>query len=236
MISIICAYNNESILKTFLIESLKNQKNTQYELILVNSKESHFNSASEALNYGAQKAKGTLLVFCHQDISFLSDNVLEQIQNFDDKFEYGIAGVAGVNFDSNIVLSSIVQGENKQNAGTPIDFVQSVATVDECLFFVKRNHFLEFTNLGKTWHLYSVEYSLRCIEEKEKVLLLPISSVWHLSPGWSLDSTYFATLNKIRKLHRNMPIIPTTIGFFRNNAFLPIYIFLKIVQMRIVRK
>lgn len=54
MISVICAYNNETILENFLLRSLTQQV-SEYELILMDTRNS-FKSASAALNSGANDA------------------------------------------------------------------------------------------------------------------------------------------------------------------------------------
>ena len=64
MISIICPVTNNEILK-MLLNSIKKQDYTNYELIILDSKELNFKSASQTLNYGVSKASGDILLFCH---------------------------------------------------------------------------------------------------------------------------------------------------------------------------
>ena len=73
MISIICVFNDKKVLNECLLESLKNQT-ANYELILIDNTNRKFKSASEALNYGAKKAKGNYLMFVHQDMFLCSVN------------------------------------------------------------------------------------------------------------------------------------------------------------------
>ena len=97
MLSLVCAYNNEDKLKSELLSSLKFQKNVKYELILVNTVKENIKSASEALNRGGKQAEGEYIVFLHQDIIFEDDNTLHEIEEYCNSYQFGIAGVAGVN-------------------------------------------------------------------------------------------------------------------------------------------
>ena len=69
LISIICVFNDKNILEENLINSLEYQ-NEEYELILLDNRTNKFSSAAEALNFGANQAKGDLFIFSHQDIKF----------------------------------------------------------------------------------------------------------------------------------------------------------------------
>ena len=90
MISIICPVTNNEILK-MLLNSIKKQDYTNYELIILDSKELNFKSASQTLNYGVSKASGDILLFCHQDIEFLETNALSKIVEYSSKYDFGIA-------------------------------------------------------------------------------------------------------------------------------------------------
>ena len=79
MFSIICVYNNEDILNSFLLKSLSYQT-VDYDLILIDNRFHDFNSATSALNYGSKKAKGEYLLFCHQDIKFIGKDWLEKTE------------------------------------------------------------------------------------------------------------------------------------------------------------
>lgn len=81
MISIICVYNNDKILNECLKESLKLQKQIEYETIFVDSRKYKFHSAAEALNYAGNLANGEYLIFLHQDI-VLVDNTLSEIYDY----------------------------------------------------------------------------------------------------------------------------------------------------------
>ena len=234
MISIICSYTNKDLMEKMLIKSLKEQTITDYEIITIDSKKMGFNSAAQTLNYGASISNGDLLLFVHQDIEFIDVDALQKIRKYSDSYEYGIAGVAGVSHFKNQkfhVYSSVFQGLDKKIAGIYNDAVNEVETLDECLLIIKKKKFKKFIDYG-SWHFYGVEYSLRTIDNGEKVLLFPIN-IYHLSPGWSLNNSYWETLKKVAKKNKNRKYIPTTMGIFINNIFLNFQICIKKVKRKI---
>ena len=226
MISVICASNRPVLMERMLLASLKRQTFCDWELISVDAASLGFSSAAQALNHGAKLAKGELLVFAHQDVEFLDDHALEQLSELYRKDLFELGGVAGVGFDGR-VHSSVLQSENREQAGILLRGVEEALSLDECLFFVSKEKFLEmggFDDYGATWHFYAVELSLRMRRSRGGVMLLPIS-VYHLSPGWSLDESYWRTLKKVAKRYRGKEKrIYTTMGVYRNNALLPLEI------------
>lgn len=219
MISIICPYNNEEVLK-MLIKSLKIQDYMDYELILVNAKEKGFESAAESLNYGASISKGDILVFTHQDIELLDKSILSKIVEYCNANDFGIAGVAGKKADEKYCMTSVLVGKNRKPGGKYITTcICETQTLDECFFIIKKDEFKGFTDYGKTWHFYAVDYSLQSLNNGKKVLLFPLD-IYHLSPGFSLNYNYYDTLKKVGKNYKNIRVIATTCGTFKNNAFL----------------
>lgn len=76
-ISLITVFNNQSMVDE-MINSAKRQNDAVTEFIMIDNRNNKFNSAAAALNYGVEKASGDVLVFLHQDIEFLSDDVLKK--------------------------------------------------------------------------------------------------------------------------------------------------------------
>ena len=66
MISVVCVYNNEAILKVALLRSLQSHTAT-FEPILLDNRDSRYKSAAQALNEGARRATGDFIMFVHQD-------------------------------------------------------------------------------------------------------------------------------------------------------------------------
>lgn len=215
MISIICACNNKELLDNMLIPSIKKQTYNDYEIIIVDAKKEGLIGAAQTLNYGASLAKGEILIFCHQDIEFINDDAFNQIINYCNSYEFGIAGVAGKALDKH-VYSSVTQGDTKTQAGIKYKKIKSVETLDECLFIIKKDKFSKFDESNKTWHLYAVDYSLTSQEDNQNVLIFPIE-VYHLSPGYSLNDSFYKELLRLGKRHKKVKHIYTTMISINND-------------------
>lgn len=213
-------------MKNMLITSLQTQEYQDFEFIPVSARDHGFLNAADALNYGASLAKGGILVFAHQDVSFLNPRCLNELLIFCHNFNFGIAGVAGPGKSNGEgIYASVVHGSDRRAAGTRIISKPTpVASVDECLMFIKKASFAGFARIGETWHLYGVEYSLRCQERGENVYVFPIP-IFHLSSGYSLNPNYFKTFAKVGRLHPQMQIIRTTCLTYKNDVFLPVRCF-----------
>ena len=226
-ISVICVFNEKKLLEDFLLSSLKKQGYKNYELILVDSLNLGFDRASDALNYGYQKSNGDILLFIHQDVELLEESILSSIAEYSSKNEFGVAGVAGIVEKENQVYSSVLQGKEKKTAGNIISRSLDVDSIDECMFFVKRDSFKCFDDLGKTWHLYAVNYSIKCKLSNEKVVIVPLP-IYHFSPGWSLNDSYWNTVIKLGERYRGqINMIPTVFGIYPNTFLLPLYLYIK---------
>ena len=79
MISVVCVYNNEAILKVALSRSLQSQTAT-FELILLDNRDGRYRSAAQALNDGGRRAIGDFIMFVHQDMWLASDTWLEDAE------------------------------------------------------------------------------------------------------------------------------------------------------------
>lgn len=127
-------------------------------------------------------------------------------------------GVAGVMVNNKgPVYTNITHGkiDYRPEAFTHIDEPIKVDCLDELFFFIKKDKFKPFDDYGPVWHFYAVEQCLRA----KTVLCFPLD-VFHLSPGNSLNNSYYSTLKKVAKKYKDHKIIPTTMGYFRNNILL----------------
>ena len=140
MLSIVCVYNNDKILRDVLLKSLENQT-AEYELITLDNTANRFKSAAEALNYGGLKAKGDYIVFVHQDMWFYSSTWLEEAERLVASIpDLGIAGVAGMSEegesrDERRKWSIEVFDEIYEAIG-PVQKPEEVQTLDECVLLV----------------------------------------------------------------------------------------------------
>ena len=217
MISIVCIYNNETLLNDYLLKSL-NEQTVGFELIKIDNTSGSFKSASEALNYGSKKANGEYIMFVHQDVDLCSSTWLEEAEKMLDSIpNLGIAGVAGMKAKKG-VLTRIEHGEPPIWAGSIlIKKPEEVQTLDECLFIIPKSAFksLQFDEkICDDWHLYAVDYCLSVKELGYDVYVIPMY-VYHLSTGTKpknklqtvLDlgpfpKGYYLTMKKLLQKHK----------------------------------
>ena len=208
MISVICVSNDKKVLKTSLLAGLSKQT-TAYEFINVENRDGRFSSAAKALNQGGKDAKGKYLMFVHQDITFLSDDVLVEAERMMDSLStVGIAGVAGKADDAG-VMSNITHGDPPTPAGTiRVKGPEKVQTVDECLVIVPRTVFesLKFDEkVCDGWHLYTTDYSLDALKRGLDVYVLSLN-VHHYQSGRILYTNpltgYYDTLGRLLRKHK----------------------------------
>jgi len=208
MISVICVSNDEKVLKTCLLAGLSKQT-IAYEFINVENRDGRFSSAAKALNHGGKDAKGRYLMFVHQDITFLSDDLLNKAERMMDSLSnVGIAGVAGKADDVG-VMSNITHGDPPILAGTiRVKGPEKVQTVDECLVIIPRTVFesLKFDEkICDGWHLYATDYSLNALKRGLDVYVLPLNV--HHYPSGRLQYTnpltgFYETLDKLLRKHK----------------------------------
>lgn len=144
MISVVCCWNNEKQYNDVLLASLKRQ-NCLYELVSIDNRENMFSSCAAALNFGARKSNGDVVIFVHQDISFDKDDSLEKFAQFIKEHSSLIVGTYGA-------------------AKHPYEEKYLCDTVDECCFGMTKESFdlLGFNEkVCDSWHLYAVELCLR---------------------------------------------------------------------------
>jgi len=223
MISLICVSNDEKVLRTCLLATLPSQ-DTQYEFINVDNRDGRFSSAAKALNHGGKNANGKYLMFVHQDITLLSDDVLREAERMMDSLpNAGVAGVAGKADDSG-VMSNITHGDPPTPAGAKkIERPEKVQTVDECVVMVPRTVFESLKFDEKTcdsWHLYAADYSLSALKRGLEVYVLPLN-VHHYPAGrypytnslTGMPEKYHKTLRRILRKHKkDFPRIHTSMG------------------------
>jgi hypothetical protein len=201
MIAVVCVYNNKKIFEEYLFKSLQMQS-VRFELIALDNSTGNFSSAAQALNHGARNMQtdSAYIMFAHQDISFRSTRWLENVESqLNTLPSLGLAGVAGNNEKENRLISNITYGMPPRSDGKRIDAPQSVMTVDECCAIIPRDVFKKRPFDEETcnnWHLYVVEYCLHIKTLGLEAYVLPLD-LHHVSTTGSLNSAYFATLQKV---------------------------------------
>lgn len=224
MMSIICVYNNKSILDENLIRGLDKQ-GEEHEVILVDNRQNEFKSAASALNHGAKGANGDYLVFAHQDIYIPDENWIEQTTKQLEELEnVGIVGVAGKTVDS-LVRSNIKQGLDPVDVSPfKIEEAQIASTLDECLFIIPRDVYMHYKLNEKVcddWHLYAVDYVYDIKDHGFEAYIIP-TMIEHRSKGASMSESYYTTLAKLQKKYLRRGLIRTCMGDWF--TFIPISI------------
>lgn len=204
MISIVCIYNNKEILNKYLLKSLRTQT-VKFEPIFIDNTDNKFKSATEALNYGGNKANGKYLMFVHQDVFLFSDEWLDKIEkSLNSLKHFGVAGVAGVSEKGKDVISNIKHGISHKKAGKiHIKNPFRVQTLDECLFIIPQNVFktYKFDENLNGWHLYAVDYCLNVNRNGLKVYVLPYF-IYHMSHGYSMSEDFYSKLKYVLKKYK----------------------------------
>ena len=228
-IAIYTIVNKQDIFDEFKL-NIYEQKGIDYQLYKISNCKGEYNSARKAYNDNATDNNVDYYVFLHPDIRFIDKNALADImKSIDSIGDFGVVGIAGAREVGNTreIISTIVQGEQKRRVGTFIDRPTQVQTVDECLFVIKRDYFVENKFSEKDgWHLYSVEYSLKALKDGKENFVVP-ARVWHMSPGSSLDEKYMSQLEIIlQEYKRDYYIICTTVKAWQTKG-LTAYVFRK---------
>lgn len=180
-ISLIAVYNKPKVLKE-MTDSAKRQKNVELELITLDNTHNRFSSAAEALNYGTSKATGEVFVYLHQDIEFLSDNVLEYIYDYaveNKTTVFGSAGVGDMNKGEDLKILTTMHKYTKT-----IDRPTKAFVLDECLIACHKSCMqkLKFDEkLCDGWHLYGADLCLQAINFAGMSVYAVPMNVWHKS-------------------------------------------------------
>lgn len=190
--------------------------------IFIDNRNNQFASARDAFNSVIGSVSGETVIFLHQDIRFLQDNVLENILNYVWKLDrYGVVGVAGCpNAPTWKIFTNIVHGAKRVSVGEKINEMTEVQTVDECFFVMCRKELqkLRFNNISG-WHMYAVEQCLRSIQDGLKNYVVPADGLWHVSDGKSLGPEYMDTLDEmIKRYGEDFDYFNTTIKFWKTHG------------------
>lgn len=221
MLSVICVCNDRRILEGSLLRSLKEQS-AEHEFIEIDNTAGRYKSAASALNEGADRARGDLLVFAHQDVILGGRDFLAKAAALMASLpDVGIAGVAG-RLDGRGVFTNITHGDPPSHAGhIRLERPELVQTVDECLFIIPRPMFQKLRFDERTcgdWHLYAVDFALSAARLGFKAYALPLEA-HHLSSGRSISKMYYRTLSKVARKHRDQyPWIHTSLGSWRTRV------------------
>lgn len=204
MVSLICCYNNLQQYND-LKKSLENQT-VGHELIGIDNRDGKYRSAAAALNEGAKRAKGVILIFLHQDIIFEKENSLENFINAIPGDTESIVGIFGA-----------ARGKRKKIT----DNLYKAETLDECCVAMCRTVWkkLKFNEeLCTGWHLYVVELCMRA-SNLGIISAYGFFDIKHLSSG-TVDDMYMKTFKELLVIYKDKKWITTTCKVMPTNLFL----------------
>lgn len=214
-VSLICVYNDRDQYHE-MVNSARMQT-LHVEMIGLDNRSEHWSSAARALDEGANRASGDLLVFLHQDLVLTNERFLENLAEMTGERPRAIYGVAGAIWNGpwrTRVVSSMREGSEgvsfKYNSLA--NSVAEVFSLDECLIAMHRNLLNEIqfdASTCKGWHLYAVDLCMQA-----RLLGIPSyvvqSGVWHKSSGRKDAAFYSCERALAAKYRHQISAITTT--------------------------
>ena len=193
-------------------------------LFIDNTKQNH-HDAFNGLNRLADRATGTYLIFCHQDIELLKDSKDSLMQKLTKMNEtspkWAVLSNCGASTLLNYALC-VLEGDGKDR--NTDNFPMEVYSVDEHFFIVKNGLGLRFSEEEfNGFHLYGTDICLQSILNGFKNYAIEFK-VKHYGSG-NLNTEFYVTKNKLIKSYEgkiNLGWIQTTCTrvFISSNRFL----------------
>lgn len=173
-------------------------------VLLDNFNNMNFTSAAKALNEGALKAAGDVLIFMHQDVYLWDTSTLERCSRFLTNNNNSILGLAGRNHGSETV-TDIYETVNHIHRGNWTNGkIIEVETVDECMFAMKKELWerLKFDEeCCNDWHCYATEICMHNGIMQGKNYVIPCKAC-HESIGNAKQVGFVHTVKKIVRKYK----------------------------------
>lgn len=205
-VSVVIVYTNTEQLDE-AVKCLKEQ--TFYplsELVLLDNREKRFSSAASALNYGAERATGEVVVFMHQDVYLWQPDFLEKYYEFLNKNPRSIIGLAGVckddalrYFDGCTTKNKIYDG--RQTGGK----ILLATTLDECLLAMSKALWqdLKFDEVAcDNWHFYGGDICYANLLSGGTNYIFSTREACHESTGSAYNKSFRRSFKKIIKKYK----------------------------------
>ncbi len=207
-LSIITLVNKPNIyIENVMKSTFSQNKENKIEYIVINKAK----SASTGLNKGLLKATNDIIICCHQDIQFLEgwyDKLEQLLKILDNKYVWGVAGLAGTTKDGSMVGTHSGLGMNNNN-------IIDVQTLDcSAIIFRKtsfQEHNLKFDEDLHHFHMYAEDISLQCLNKKLKVYCINVPAIHNTA--WTSGGGFQESTDHIRKKWKHkFKEIYTTVG------------------------
>lgn len=213
MITIICCYNNEKLLKEFVYDSLERQS-VEYNLAFIDTRKIKVKSAAQAYNdilsnpqkYGVEITDN--LLFVHQDVYFNCSDFLLDIENYLELYPNDVFGYAGMTNDSLVLTNIKCRKIDVYHSSHRVTDITEVSSLDECCFAMKYDlwkkvRFDEY--VCNHWHLYVVEFCYNAkAESNSKIYVIP-TPIFHKETnvgGLTVDSHFLKSMLRLIKKHK----------------------------------
>lgn len=181
-----------------LKENIANTIGCKYELVVIDNSKNEY-SIFSAYNEGVRRAKGDVLCFMHEDISYHTEGWGTIVINtFDQYPEYGLFGVAGSQvlpksptpwcstlFTASTVFSDLLPAVSSTLVDINRNIVPAVV-VDGVWMSMPRDLFKTIRFDDTTYegfHMYDIDTCLQVLNEGLKVGVITSISIYHSSMG-----------------------------------------------------
>ncbi|MDE6059141.1 MAG: glycosyltransferase family protein [Clostridia bacterium] len=223
-ISVVIVYTNEEQLSEAVKYLEAQSVFPSTELILLDNRKNRFSSAASALNYGAEKANGEVIVFMHQDIYLWDDKFLEKYYNFLHNHANAILGVAGVAKKDHLIYYDFCESKDRIYRGRSSrgELMQAI-TLDECLFAMQKDLWkkLKFDeDTCNNWHFYGADICYNNLLNGGENLILS-AQICHESKGNAYNKSFRHSLKlMIKKYRKKLERMETTCINIKCNSFM----------------
>lgn len=161
-VSIVTVFNKPDVVERCLLATLRRQAGASFEWIGVDNTAHAYPGAAEALNAGARRARGEILLFTHQDVSLYGEAWIAGLERWMRSLaDVGVAGVVGPRASDGMMVGYLK--DRKAVAGHPLAAPAEVQTLDECVLAMRRATWERhpFDESIGGWHVYGVDACLR---------------------------------------------------------------------------
>jgi hypothetical protein len=217
--SVVTCVGNDDLFRDALQSSLPAAHGGRVELIAIDNSDNRY-SAPQALNLGAARAAGDVLVFLHQDVRLPPSwfaQLSSQTRAVEESYgSWGVLGVFGVTPWGRMVGHIDDPHGYRRWGGLPC----RVQSLDEVCLVVRRDSDLRFDEGLGGFHFYGADLCLQARERGVGCYVID-ACLEHLSGGrtdaqfWEMAARFEA---KWRRVPGTPSIMETTNGVFRIRA------------------
>lgn len=234
-ISVIIVYTDETKLNEAVKYVNSQTCSDMIQIVLLDNRGKTYRSAAEALNCGAEKAEGEVVVFMHQDVYLWDNALLEKYYGYLHAHGDTVLGVCGVAQEDRSIYYDFCETDKKIYRGKPTGGALIPAvTLDECMFAMKKSLWqkLKFDEaVCDNWHFYAADICYANLLGGGKNVILS-ADICHESTGNFYNKSYRRALKRmVKKYKGKLKRIETTCVNVRCNM-LGFYIYAAVSRYR----